>query len=104
MTCLRRIADVVVAGAGVVGADAVAEGSPEQLVDGLVGNLAEEVPEGDVEGGVAAGLGAGGAVADVAVEVAGVEVDLERVFAEQIGRDGLVDVGLDRLRPEERFA
>ena len=49
-TCCRRgVADVLVAGAGVVGADALAGAAAEQLGDRLVGGLAAEVPERDVD-------------------------------------------------------
>ena len=43
------------------------------------------------------------AIADVRLQVAGVLVDVEGIFAEQIGRDRLVDVRLDRLGAEERL-
>ena len=42
--------------------------------------------------------------ADVADEVLGDAVDGERVAAEQLRRDRLVDIGLDRLRHEEGLA
>ena len=69
----------------------------EQLRDRLSGHLAEEVPERDVERGVAAHLGAGGAEADIAGEVLGDAVDGERIAAEQLRREHLVDIGLDGL-------
>ena len=55
---LRHAADVAVAGARVVGADPVARGAAEQLVDRLAADLAEQVPERDVDRGAAAVLDA----------------------------------------------
>src|SRR3712207_8129828 len=41
---------------------------------------------------------------EVAVELPGVPVNVEGVLPEEVGSRGLVDVGLDRLRPEEGLA
>src|SRR3712207_4194013 len=41
---------------------------------------------------------------EVAVELPGVPVNVEGVLPEEVGSRGLVDVGLDRPRPEERLA
>ena len=99
-----RLAHVLGAGAGVVGADAVAREAAEELGDRLAGGLAEEVPERDVDGRIATGFGAGGPEADIADKVAGNQVDGQRIAAEEQRRGGLVDVRLHRARPEERLA
>src|SRR5918998_2466964 len=100
----RLLAHVAVAGAGVVGADPLPTGSAQELVDGLTRSLAEEIPQRYVQGRVAPRLGPAAAIAEVAVELAGVPVDVEGVLPEQVGGRGLVDVGLDRPRPEEGLA
>ena len=100
----HRLAHVARAGAGVVGADAVAREAAEELGDRLAGDLAEQVPQRDVEGGVAAEFGAGRAEADIGDEVAGDAIDGERIAAEHLRRDHLMDVGLDGRGGEERLA
>src|SRR5918998_1335422 len=100
----RRLAHVAVAGAGVVGADPLPTGSAQELVDGLTRSLAEEIPQRYVQGRVAPRLGPAATISEVAVELAGVPVDVEGVLPEQVGSHGLVDVGLERPRREEGLA
>ena len=102
---LRHAADVAVAGAGVVGADPLARGAAEQLVDRLAADLAEEVPERDVDRRAAALLDAGGVEADERVQrrASGASIR-ERVLAEQVGGGRLVHPGRDGLGAEERLA
>ena len=99
------IADVVVAGAGVVDADRSRERPPSMLGDRLAVRLAEEVPERDVDGRVAAHLGARSSASRDSWRASPLmRLDLQRVAAEQLGRDRLVDVGLDGGGAQERLA
>lgn len=78
-----------------------AEELPERLAD----RLAEHVPEREIEGRGAADLGAGRFEADVVLEEApAVLLDGERVGAEHLRRQRLVDVGGHGRRAEERLA
>jgi hypothetical protein len=74
------------------------------LVERLSAHLAEDVPEGDVDRRVAALLDARARRAQVAAERGCVPLDLERILAEQVGRNGLVQVGIDSLGAEERLS
>ena len=49
-------ADIAIAGARVVDADAIAACTPQELVDGLTSDLAEQIPQRQVDSGVAATL------------------------------------------------
>jgi hypothetical protein len=70
-------AHVTVAGAGVVGADPLPAGSAQELVDRLTRYLAEEIPQRYIYRRVAPRLGPATPVAEVAVELPGVPVDVE---------------------------
>ena len=98
-------APVLVTGAGVVDANVLAARAAEQVVDRLTARLTGNVPKSDVHGRVPAGLGTGAAVADEeVVERPRVLVDLERILADEMRRDRLVDVRLDREWPDARLA
>ena len=98
------VADVLVAGAGVVGADALAGAAAQELDHGLVGGLAPQVPERDVDRRGGAGLDAGRAEAQIAVELGRDQVDRVRVDAEDAGGHDLVQERLDRGRGHEGLA
>ena len=55
----RFVTDIAIARTGVIGANHVLRFSAEELVDRLIGNLAEQVPKRDIEGGITAHLDAG---------------------------------------------
>ena len=96
---------VVVAGAGVVGADAVATGPAQQLIDRLAHGLAEDVPQRHVDDGGRTDLRARAGEAEIARhQVLVVELDGECILAQQIGRDQLVNLGLDRERAARGLA
>src|SRR3712207_7442854 len=59
------------------GADPLPTGSAQELVDGLIRSLAEEIPQRYVHRRVAPRLGPAAAIAEVAVELAGVPIDVE---------------------------
>src|SRR5208283_5907310 len=99
-----RLAHVGRAGAGVVRADFRAREAAEKLCEGLSGDFAENIPKRDVERGIAAHFGAGGAKPQIADEVFRNPVNLERIAAEQLLREALMDVSLDGLGEEEGFA
>ena len=67
--------------------------------------LAEKIPKGNVDRGIAARLGTGGAPAEIVARQFGIDaLDLERVLAEDLRRDGLMQIGLNSLGPEEGLA
>ena len=98
------VADVFVARAGVVGADRVAGPAAERDRDRLADRLAVDVPEREVDRGVAARLDARAAPAEIIVEAGVAGLDLQRVLADQLGRDALMQIGLDRGRAHEGLA
>ena len=94
-----RAGVVVVARAGVVGADAIAARPAQQLMDRLLHRLAEDVPQGEIDHRRRAHLGAGAGEAQVAVhQLAIVQLDRQRVLAQQVRRDQVVDLRLHRQR------
>ncbi len=97
------------AGAGVVDADLFACPAAQERRHRHAQRLAEDVPERQVDGRVAAHLDrAGGraheAVADPPADRLAVQVDRPRVFAQQPGRQRLVDIGLGGLGVAEGLA
>ena len=99
-----RVAYVLVAGAGVVDADRVARASAQHVGDRPAVDLAEEVPQRDVDRRVAARLDACAAPAEV-VRQRGVDrLDPQRVAADELRRDGLVQIRFHGGRAHERLA
>ena len=94
---------VAVAGAGVVHPDPLAATPSEELVERPVDRLAEEIPECEFNRRVSARLDPAAAKAEVTDHGPGVAIDLERVLPQQVRRNGLVNVSLDRLSAIERF-
>ena len=101
---VRAAAHIAVAGAGVVGADAVPAEAAEKLVDRLPRRLAEQVPERDVHGRPTPRLGACAGKSDIRSEVPPNALDGAGVAPEQLRRRGLVQIGLDRAGPEKGLA
>ncbi len=97
------VADVAVAGAGVVRADRIAACAAEDTVQRLPGRLATEVPERDVDRRGRPHLRAAACGSDVAPQGARVRFDPARVLAQQVAGDR-VNVRFDRVREEERLA
>src|SRR5262249_15199588 len=98
------VADVLVAGAGVVDTDAIAAPAAQRLADRPADRLAEQVPQRDVDRRVAARLHTGAAPAEIVDEGPVDRLDLDRIAADQLGRRALVDIGLDRGRAHEGLA
>src|SRR5436190_663438 len=73
-----RIADVLVAGAGVIGSYRLPRGPAQHLVERLVHYPGVVVPERDVEGGDGARLDARAAPAEVIRQAARQALDLQR--------------------------
>ena len=80
------------------------EKPPRSWAIGWPVDLAEQVPERDVERRIAAHLGAGRAEAEIADESLAMRSICERIPAEHLRRQRLVDIGLDRLGAEEGLA
>jgi hypothetical protein len=100
-----RVANVLVAGAGVVDADGVARAPAQHVADRLAVRLAEDIPQRDIDRGVAARFDARRTPAEIVARECRVDrLDLQRIAANNLGSDRLVQVGLDRLRPHERLA
>ena len=98
------VADVLVARAGVVDADAIAAPAAQRLADRPADRLAEQIPQRDVDRRVAARLHAGAAPAEIVDEALVDRLDLDRVAADQLGRGALMDVGLDGSGAHEGLA
>src|SRR5215211_3533669 len=94
---------VAIAGAGVIDADPFPAGTTEQLVNRLADVAPKEVPERDVDCRVAPSLDATGGIADVRGQCSRVLVDVEGILPQEVRRDRLVNVRLDRLGPEKRL-
>ena len=97
-------ASVQRAAARVVGADVLACSAAQRLIQRCAGSLAGQIPQGDVDGGRPSSLGADAAPTPVAIQRAPVARDVPSVLAEQIRRDGFMDVRGDRVGAEERLA
>ncbi len=80
------------------------EKPPRSWAIGWPHGLAEQIPEGDVERRIAPRLRAGRTESEIAVQVSGDEIDLQRIAADQLRRNDLVNVGLHRLRRHESLA
>src|SRR6266850_7560678 len=101
---LTRVADIAIAGAGVVGADRVAARAPKDLVERLVAELAVEVPERNVERGHSTRLDPRAAKAEIARKAARQALDLQRVLAEHPRRNEFMQVRFHALGSEARLS
>ena len=90
------VANVPVTGAGVVNANLVARPAAQHVADGLAVSFAEQIPQGDVDGGITPRFDAGRTPAEIILDISVDAFDLKRVATDQLGRHGLMDVGLDR--------
>src|SRR5262245_27374268 len=88
------VADVLVARAGVVDADAIAATAAKRLAYRPSDRLAEQVPQGDIDRRIAARLDARAAPAEIVDQATVDRFDLDGVAADQLGSGTLVDVGL----------
>src|SRR6266404_1734026 len=96
---------VVVAGAGVVGADAVARQAAEQRMNRLIERLADDIPERDVHHGCGTDLGTAAGKTQIAShQVFAMFLDLPRILAQQVRRNQIVKLCFHRLRATRGFA
>jgi hypothetical protein len=101
----HRTRVVVVARTGVVRANPLPALSAQQLADRLIHRLAEDVPKRDVDHGCRSNLGAAARESQIAAhELPAVRLDRERILAEQIRRDQLVNLRFHRGRAARSLA
>ena len=99
-----RVADVFVAGAGVVDADALARFAAQHLRHRPPGGLAGDVPQRDVHRGCRARLDARAAPAEIVAQRHPQRLDLAGIAADQLRRAPIMQIGLDRGRRHEGLA